>query len=254
MSNEHHLPSARLIELSSILLSTNDWTDSKLFLARNEVVELLAPLMDHTILKPEATAAELLLHCEQSRRYHFASVCVHSYWVPYVKEWLTGSNRKICCVIGFPSGMISYELKCNEIEWCIAAGADEIDIVWTIGAVQTGDWDYIENEIQALIRVSKDIPVKIILETSMLSDNQTRKGCELCANSGVAFVKTSTGFHPSGGASIETVKLMRSVVGNRCGVKASGGIRDLRSALKMIQAGANRIGTSNGVTILETYH
>ncbi|MCX7834899.1 MAG: deoxyribose-phosphate aldolase [bacterium] len=254
MNEQKHLPPQTLIELSDLLLSSEDWSGGTLYRARSDAIELLAPLIDQTLLKPEASAADVLLFCEQSKNYRFASICVHSYWLPSIQEWLGNHPIKRCCVVGFPSGMIATKLKQNEIQWSLEHGVDEIDVVWNLGAVHTGDWIYIENELKQLLEVSGNHVLKVIFETATLSDQQIRQGCEICAQIGISFVKTSTGFHPSGGATEHAVSLMRQSVGSRCGVKASGGIRDLRTALRMIRAGANRIGTSNGVSILETFN
>lgn len=245
-------PPARLVELANLLLSSPDWLEGNLYRARTEAIQLLSPLIDQTLLKPESSAADLLLFCEQSKQYSFASICVHSYWLPKINEWFKQYPLKKCCVIGFPSGMIATELKVNEIQWCLEHGADEFDVVWNLGAAQSGDWKYLATELESIAKICEGKTVKIIFETSTLSDTQIRIGCELCVQMGISFVKTSTGFHPNGGATVQSVSLMRKVVGTRCGVKASGGIRDLRTALKMVLAGANRIGTSNGVSILET--
>ena len=212
----------------------------------------IAALIDHTILKPEATRADVIKVCREARQYNFASVCVNPYWVPLVRAELTGSPVKVCTVVGFPLGATSTEAKVAEAAAALRAGAQEIDMVINVGALRSGDHEAVKLDIQQVVKVSHEAKaiVKVILETALLDDSQKAVACTLTKLAGADFVKTSTGFGPSG-ATAHDIALMRSVVGPEMGVKASGGIRTLQDVQAMKAAGASRIGASASVKIVE---
>jgi len=212
----------------------------------------IASLIDHTILKPEATRADVTKICREARQYQFASVCVNPYWVPLVRAELAGSPVKVCTVVGFPLGATSTEAKVAETAAALRAGAQEIDMVINVGALRSGDQEAVKLDIQQVVKVSHEAGaiVKVILETALLDDNQKAVACTLAKLAGADFVKTSTGFGPSG-ATAHDVSLMRAVVGPGMGVKASGGIRTLDDFRTMTAAGATRIGASASVKIVE---
>ena len=212
----------------------------------------IAALIDHTILKPEATRTDIIKVCREARQYNFASVCVNSYWVPLVRKELAGSPVKVCTVVGFPLGAASTEAKAAEASTAVCAGAQEVDMVINVGALRSGDQEAVKADIEEVVRVSHrgGAIVKVILETALLDDNQKAVACMLAKEAGADFVKTSTGFGPSG-ATAHDIALMREVVGPRMGVKASGGIRTLQDVQAMTAAGATRIGASASVKIVE---
>ncbi len=216
------------------------------------LTENIAGLIDHTILKPEATASDVRRICAEAVKFRFASVCVNPCWVALVAKELAGSPVKVCTVVGFPLGANTSWIKVAEAEAAIAAGAREIDMVLNIGELRGGNHDHVRSEIQSIVEAShrRGAIVKVILETALLDDDQKRTACELAKAAGADFVKTSTGFGP-GGATVHDIQLMRAAVGNSMGVKASGGIRTLDDVRAMIAAGANRIGASAGVKIVE---
>jgi deoxyribose-phosphate aldolase len=207
--------------------------------------------IDHTALRPETTRFQIEKLCAEARDYHFFSVCVNSYYVKKATSLLAGSSVRVCTVVGFPLGASTMEAKRFEAMKAIAEGAREVDMVTNISAIKSGDWQYVLDDMASLAQVTHQQGglLKVILETCLLSEEEKRKVCELAVKAGVDFVKTSTGFS-SGGATLEDVKLMRSLVG-AMGVKASGGIRDLETAMKMIEAGATRLGTSASVEIMK---
>ncbi len=212
----------------------------------------IARLIDHTLLRPEATREDILKLCAEARQYNFASVCLNSCWVPIAASELAGSDSKVCTVVGFPLGATLTEAKLHETEAALRAGAQEIDMVQNIGALRGDDDRAVEEEL-ALIAAAchrAGAIVKVILETALLSDDQKTSACTLAKLAGADFVKTSTGFGPSG-ATVHDVELMRRAVGPEMGVKASGGIRTLDDLLKMLDAGATRIGASASVKIVE---
>jgi deoxyribose-phosphate aldolase len=212
----------------------------------------IAGLIDHTILKPEATAADVRKLCREARKYGFASVCVNPYWVPLVAAELAGSPVKVCTVVGFPLGANSTAIKVAEAEAAIRCGAQEIDMVLNVGELRGGNYDAVRGDIQAVVEVSHRAGaiVKVILETALLDDNQKLMACSLAKFAKADFVKTSTGFGPHG-ATVHDVALMRMAVGPDMGVKASGGIRTLEDLRSMAAAGASRIGASASVKIVE---
>lgn len=209
----------------------------------------LALLIDHTILKPDATQAQVRQFCDEAKTHGFRSVCVNSIHVPLVAEQLRGSAVRVCSVVGFPLGAMPSTVKAIETTEAVAAGAEEIDMVIPVGALKEGRRDLVLADIVAVRAACKDQVLKVIIETCLLTDAEKRLACELSVQAGADFVKTSTGFSTSG-ATIEDVALMRSVVGPSLGVKASGGVRTLEAAYAMIAAGANRIGTSSGIALV----
>jgi deoxyribose-phosphate aldolase len=212
----------------------------------------IAGLIDHTLLRPDATRAEIIKVCREARKYGFASVCINPYWVPLVAAELAGSPVKVCTVIGFPLGATSTEAKVAETEAALRVGAQEIDMVQNIGALRSGDHETVKADIAAVVEVAHRAGaiVKVILETALLDDNQKAVASTLAKMAKADFVKTSTGFSSSG-ATAHDVELMRLAVGPDMGVKASGGIRTLDDVKKMAAAGASRIGASASVKIVE---
>jgi deoxyribose-phosphate aldolase len=209
----------------------------------------MAKLIDHTMLKPEATRDEIVKLCEEARKHRFASVCVNTTWVPLCKSLLAGSDVMVCCVVGFPLGAMSPNAKAYEAREAVRQGAKEVDMVINIGALKSGDYETVFEDICKVVKSSAPAGVKVILETSALDTEQKIIGCTLSKLAGAAFVKTSTGFG-KGGATVEDVALMRKIVGGDIGVKASGGVRTAEDVLKMAQAGANRVGASASVAIV----
>lgn len=209
----------------------------------------LAKYIDHTILKPTAQRKDIEQLCKEARQYEFASVCVNPCWVSYAKELLKGSSVKVCTVIGFPLGANDSSVKAFEAKTSIEQGADEVDMVINIGALKAGEYEVVQKDIQAVRKASQGKILKVIIETSYLTDEEKQKVCQICAACGVDFVKTSTGFSPSG-ATEHDVALMAKAAGANIKVKASGGIRTKEDALKMIEAGASRLGTSVGAKIV----
>jgi deoxyribose-phosphate aldolase len=212
----------------------------------------IASLIDHTLLAPGATKAEITKVCREAREYSFASVCVNPYWVPVVAAELKGSSVKTCTVIGFPLGANAGATKVQETELAIRNGAQEIDMVQNVGALRGGDHEAVKLDIQGVVQMAHrhGAIVKVILETALLDDNQKAIACTLAKLAGADFVKTSTGFGP-GGATAHDIALMRATVGPDLGVKASGGVRTLDDVKKMTAAGATRIGASASVKIVE---
>ena len=212
----------------------------------------IAALIDHTMLRPEATRADIVRLCREARRYGFATVCINPYWVPLAAGELAGTGAKVCTVVGFPLGATSTEAKVAEAGAALRAGAREIDMVMNIGAMRSGDLDAVKLDILAVVGACHDAGaiVKVILETALLDDEQKIAACGLAQAAGADFVKTSTGFGPSG-ATVKDVALMRRMAGARMGVKAAGGVRSLEDFRAMVAAGANRIGASSSVKIVE---
>jgi len=209
----------------------------------------IASLIDHTILKADASRKQVNEFCRQAAEYGFASVCVNPCHVSLVKKELQGTDVKVCTVIGFPLGADSSEVKAFAARTAVNEGADEIDMVINIGAAIDGDFDYVEDEIRKVVEASGRSIVKVIIETCYLNDEQKVKACRAAVNAGAKFVKTSTGFGTAG-ATVNDVRLMKETVGIGVGVKASGGIRSYKEALDMVDAGADRIGTSSGAKIM----
>ncbi|HBG44724.1 MAG TPA: deoxyribose-phosphate aldolase [Firmicutes bacterium] len=209
----------------------------------------LAGIIDHTLLKPEATPADIRKLCQEAREYQFCSVCVNPVFVPLAKQELAGSPVKVCTVIGFPLGATSAFAKAAEARDAAAMGADELDMVIRIGALKSGLYQEVHRDIAAVVDASGGRLVKVIIETALLTDEEKKTACKIAVEAGANFVKTSTGFS-RGGATVEDVKLMRAMVGSEIGVKASGGIRDRETALRMVEAGASRLGLSAGVAVV----
>lgn len=213
--------------------------------------QYVAALVDHTLLKPEATRMDVARICEEARQYQFASVCINPCWVTLAAELLDGSPVRVCTVVGFPLGANDPRTKISEADLALTQGAKEIDMVQNIGALRSRDYHLVQKEIGDLADVARSYGgfLKVILETCLLTDDEKVTACRLAQQSGADFVKTSTGFS-AGGATVADIELMRRTVGPSMGVKASGGIRTLDHLRQMVAAGANRIGASAGVSII----
>lgn len=212
---------------------------------------LSTKLFDHTILKADATRKDVKRVCDEAMAYSFCSVCVNSYYVPYVANLLHGSDVKICSVVGFPLGAMSTRAKALEAKIAVMDGADEIDMVINVGALKDRDYSVVLEDIKAVKEACGEKILKVIIETCLLTDDEKVKACELAKEAGADFVKTSTGFSTAG-AKVEDVRLMRETVGHDMGVKASGGIHDKEFAKELVDAGANRLGTSATIEIVES--
>ncbi|KGR73010.1 deoxyribose-phosphate aldolase [Streptococcus phocae subsp. salmonis] len=206
--------------------------------------------IDHTLLKADSVKSQFDQLLDEAKTYDFASVCVNPSWVAYAAEALKDSDVKVCTVVGFPLGATTSATKAFETKDAIEKGADEIDMVINIGLLKQGDYQAVEDDVRAVVEASGNHLVKVIIETALLTDDEKVKACQLAVKAGADFVKTSTGFS-TGGATVSDVKLMRQTVGPDLGVKAAGGARSLEDALAFIEAGATRIGTSAGVTIMK---
>ena len=205
--------------------------------------------IDHTLLKPTATAAEIQKLCEEAMHYGFYSVCVNSSYVPFSMSQLSGADTRVAAVAGFPLGAMATEIKIAEAVYCVENGASEIDVVWNLGWVKSGNLKQVEKELSAIKNAIGDSILKVIVETCYLDEKEKTEACKIVVDSGADFIKTSTGFGPAG-ASFEDVMLFKEQVGNQIKIKASGGIRDRDTALKYIELGASRLGTSSGVKII----
>lgn len=217
----------------------------------SNIVQTLPHSIEHTLLSPAATHSDIIRLCKEALENKFYAVCVNSCWVGLAAEILDSSPVKIVSTAAFPLGASGTLVKCREIEYVISLGADEVDFVLNIGWLKSGDLHRVAKEFHDVVEAASGSPLKVILETSLLSDQEKIDACKLAVGSGIAFVKTSTGFGP-GGATAEDVILMRQAVGKHAGIKASGGIRTLEMAINMIEAGADRIGTSSGVHIIQS--
>jgi deoxyribose-phosphate aldolase len=209
----------------------------------------LAAIIDHTMLKPDSTGIMIEKLCAEAIQYGFCSVCVNPVWVPFCSELLHGETPIVCSVAGFPLG--ATPKISDEACWAVYKGASEIDMVLPLGLLKLGDTAGVFKIIRKVVTAVTGIPVKVILETCLLTDEEKVVACNIAMDAGAAFVKTSTGFS-TGGATVADISLMRKTVGKRIGVKASGGIRDYLSAIAMLEAGASRIGTSNGIAIISS--
>ncbi|WP_425305692.1 deoxyribose-phosphate aldolase [Domibacillus aminovorans] len=210
----------------------------------------IAKTIDHTLLKADAKKEDIEKLCEEANRHGFASVCINPALVKQASELLRGSEVKVCTVIGFPLGATVTEVKAFETKIAIDHGATEVDMVINIGALKDGDFDAVEKDIRAVVASAQGKAlVKVIIETSLLTDKEKKKACELAVSAGADYVKTSTGFS-AGGATEADVTLMRQTVGPKIGVKASGGVRSQQDAMTMIKAGATRIGASSSISIV----
>ena len=211
----------------------------------------IADFIDHTLLKPEATRAEVEKLCAEATTHHFAAVCVNPVWVPLCAEKLRGTQVKVATVIGFPLGANQPDIKAAETARAVKDGAHEVDMVAALGRIKSGDWTHVADDIAAVVGAAGGKLVKVIIESALLTPTEIIKASALAKEAGAHYVKTSTGFHAAGGATAEAVTLMRLAVGDSLGVKASGGVRDCAAALRMIASGATRIGTSGGVSMAE---
>ncbi|MDD3791423.1 MAG: deoxyribose-phosphate aldolase [Sphaerochaetaceae bacterium] len=210
----------------------------------------IAAYIDHTLLAPDATEEQIEKLCNEAKSYKFAAVCVNGTHTKLCRQLLEGSSVKVCTVVGFPLGASKGEVKAFETAQAVKDGAQEIDMVINIGLLKMGHHDQLLQDIKVVREASKGLPLKVIIETALLSDEEKREACHIAVKGGANFVKTSTGFS-KGGASVEDVALMRHVVGLDIGVKAAGGIRAYSDAIAMIEAGASRLGTSSGVAIVK---
>ena len=209
----------------------------------------LSSLIDHTNLRPDALHSDIEILCKEAVQYKFASVCINPVYVSYAKSILKDENPKVCSVVGFPLGADSEEMKYAEARFLIFQGVDEIDMVMNIAFLKERKLDLVKNEIKKVVEAADGNCVKVIIETSLLNQDEKALACNIVMESGAAFVKTSTGFSSSG-ATLEDIRLIKKLVGDRVGIKASGGIKTKNEALKFIEAGATRIGTSRGVEII----
>ena len=209
----------------------------------------LSSLIDHTNLRPDALHSDIEILCKEAIQYKFASVCINPVYVSYAKSILKDENPKVCSVVGFPLGADSEEMKYAEARFLIFQGVDEIDMVMNTALLKERKIDLVKNEIKKVVEAGDGNCVKVIIETSLLNQDEKALACNTVMESGAAFVKTSTGFSSSG-ATLEDVRLIKKLVGDRVGIKASGGIKTKNEALKLIEAGATRIGTSRGVEII----
>jgi deoxyribose-phosphate aldolase len=214
------------------------------------MTENIAGMIDHTLLKANATESEIVQLAEEAKKYSFASVCVNPTWVKTAGDVLAGTSVKVCTVIGFPLGASTSETKAFETANAIQDGATEVDMVINIGALKSQNDQLVEQDIRAVVEAAKGKALtKVIIETCLLTDEEKVHACELAVKAGANYVKTSTGFS-TGGATVEDIRLMRKTVGPEIGVKASGGVRSREDALAMIEAGATRIGASSGIAIV----
>ncbi|EFI69547.1 deoxyribose-phosphate aldolase [Lysinibacillus fusiformis ZC1] len=217
---------------------------------RSTMEKNFARMIDHTLLKAEATKEQIEKLCAEAKQFNFASVCVNPTWVKRSSELLQGTDVLVCTVIGFPLGANTPAVKAFEAKDAIANGAKEVDMVINIGALKDKNYELVQADIAAVVEAAKDSAlVKVIIESCLLTDEEKVKACELAVAAGADYVKTSTGFS-TGGATAEDIALMRKTVGPDLGVKASGGVRSLEDMKKMVEAGATRIGASSGVAIM----
>ncbi len=216
----------------------------------NKSPDFIAKMIDHTKLNPDATFEDIEKLCEEAKNYGFYSVCVNPFYTSYAKSLLKGTDIKVAVVVGFPLGATTTSVKALETKEAIENGADEIDMVINIGSLKSKKYDVVFNDIKNVVDQAGDKVVKVIIETCLLTNEEKIIACSIAKAAGANFVKTSTGFSKAG-ANEEDVKLMREIVGDNMGVKASGGVRTYEDAIKMIDAGANRIGASKGVEIIE---
>lgn len=210
----------------------------------------LSKYIDHTLLKADASLADIKKLCDEAKEYDFKSVCVNTCNIEFCKKELEGSDVLVCCVVGFPLGQMSVEAKVFETEDAIKKGADEVDMVINIGRLKDKDYDYVSDEIRQIKKVCKDKTLKVIIEACLLTDEEKVEACRCAMRADADYVKTSTGFSLHG-ATFEDVKLMKETVGNKCKVKAAGGVRSKEDFEKMIALGAERIGTSSGTKLIE---
>jgi len=217
--------------------------------------EKMASLIDHTLLKPDATSNDIRRLCREATKYNLWSVCVNPYYIPLAARILQDTPVKVCSVVGFPLGANTTEVKASEAKKAISDGANEIDMVINIGALKSGDEELVKQDIKSVVKqgilAQRKTIVKVIIETGLLIDKEKVMACQITKESGANFVKTSTGINTRG-ATVHDVKFIRNIVGPEFGIKASGGIRTYEDAVKLIEAGANRIGTSSGTKIMKS--
>jgi len=216
-----------------------------------QLITNFAPYLDHTLLKPDASLNDIEQLCAEARQHNFYAVCVNGSRVTQARHFLEGCDVKVATVVGFPLGAADSDTKRFETEAAIDNDAQEIDVVINIGRFKEGDDKYVLRELRDVVEAAAERPVKVIIETCLLTDAEKIRACAIVVDAGAHFVKTSTGFS-AGGATVADVRLLREIVGEKFGVKASGGIRDTQTALAMIEAGATRLGTSSGVAIVRT--
>lgn len=210
----------------------------------------LAKYIDHTLLKADTTSDNIRVLCQEASQHHFKSVCVNPTWVAYAANMLQETDVKVCTVIGFPLGANQSKVKAFEAKQAMEDGAEEVDMVINIGAIKSQDWDLVRKDIEAVVAaVSKEVIVKVIIETCLLNHEEIKRVSLICQEAGADFVKTSTGFS-TGGATVSDVALIRETVGPEMDIKASGGISNKTDALAMIEAGATRLGASKGIRII----
>lgn len=209
----------------------------------------IAAMIDHTLLKPEATPAQIEKLCAEAAEYHFASVCVNPVYIPLAARLLKGTGVKVCCVVGFPLGAIAPEQKAAEAASCAAMGAEELDMVIHVGAAKAGDWALVQRDIEGVVKAAAGHTVKVIIETCLLTDEEKETMCDIVCEAGADYIKTSTGFSTAG-ANFHDVELMVKGVHGRCKVKAAGGISTVEDMEKFLALGADRLGTSRAVKIL----
>lgn len=213
----------------------------------------IASFIDQSLLKPQATESDIIKLCKSAIKYGFYSVCVNPYFVPLCNALLKGHKTKVSTVIGFPLGMTLKDVKIYEAKQAVKYGASELDIVINIGAVKSGNWDYVGDEIISIISATRSVVHKVIIETCYLSDEEKILATKIASLFGAKYIKTSTGFGPKG-ATIRDVRLIKKVLGDRAAIKAAGGIKTLSQMLNFIKAGATRIGTSSGVDIMKEFY
>ncbi len=219
-------------------------------LAKEQITMQYNKLIDHTLLKQDAQPEQIVKLCDEAKQFDFMSVCVNPAYVPLAAKCLEDSDVKVCTVIGFPLGMNLTKTKVEEAVTCVKQGADEVDMVINVGMLKAGHDDYVREEIREIKQaVGHNIILKVIIETCLLNNDEIVRACKAAKEAGADFVKTSTGFS-TGGATVEAVRLMRETVGPEMGVKASGGVRTHEDLIAMVEAGANRIGTSSGAKII----
>lgn len=214
--------------------------------------EELAKTIDHTLLAPYKTTGEFKKLCIEAKTYNFFAVCVNPYWVRFCSDELKGTEIKVAAVVGFPLGQTTSKMKALEARETLENGANEVDMVMNVAAFKDQNHDFVKQDIEAVVEAAEDTPIKVILETGYLTYEEIVKACEISKEAGASFVKTSTGFGPLGAATLH-VSLMRTTVGENFGVKAAGGINNFRDVIRMIAAGANRIGASDSVKIIDGY-
>jgi|YNPNPStandDraft_1061719.scaffolds.fasta_scaffold01331_10 deoxyribose-phosphate aldolase len=222
--------------------------------------KMLAKMIDYSLLRPEATRDDIIALCEEAKQYHFAAVCIFPYWVRLAEQQLRDSDVKVCAVVGYPFGVTTVATKVIEAKGVIAGGATEIDVMMNLGALKSKRYDAVRRDIEEVVNIAnvagltrdgQDIMAKVIIEIGLLTEEEARCACQIAKDAGADFIKTSTGFGPRG-TTIEDIRLIRSVVGREIGIKAAGGIDGLEPAIRMLDAGANRIGSSAAVAIVQS--